>query len=44
MLNRYKVLMLTGRNSKEEIERALKLGADDYVTKPFNVRELQEEN
>ena len=33
--------MLTGRNSKDEIERALKLGADDYVTKPFNVRELQ---
>ena len=23
--NRYKVLMLTGRNSKDEIERALKL-------------------
>ena len=39
--NRYKVLMLTGRNSKEEIERALKLGADDYVTKPFYVRDLQ---
>ena len=33
--------MLTGRNSKEEIERALKLGADDYVTKPFYVRDLQ---
>ena len=30
--------MLTGRKSKDEIERALKLGADDYVTKPFNVR------
>ena len=41
--NRYKVLMLTGRNSKEEIERALKLGADDYVTKPFYVRDLQRE-
>jgi len=40
--NRYKVLMLTGRNSKEEIERALELGVDDYVTKPFYVRDLQE--
>ena len=39
--HRYKVLMLTGRKSKDEIERALKLGADDYVTKPFNVTELQ---
>ena len=37
-----KILMLTGRKSKDEIERALKLGADDYVTKPFYVRELQE--
>ena len=42
--NRYKVLMLTGRNSKDEIERALKLGADDYVTKPFYVRDLSKEN
>ena len=33
--------MLTGRNSKEEIKQALKLGVDDYVTKPFYVRELQ---
>ena len=40
----YKVLMLTGRKSKNEIERALKLGADDYVTKPFNVSELQVKN
>ncbi len=39
--HRYKVLMLTGRKSKNEIERALKLGADDYVTKPFSVTELQ---
>ena len=39
--NRYKVLMLTGRNSKHEIKQALKLGVDDYVTKPFYVRELQ---
>ena len=38
---KYKILMLTGRKSKDEIERALKLGADDYVTKPFNVTELQ---
>ncbi|MEH7501800.1 response regulator [Neobacillus drentensis] len=35
------VLMLTGRKSESDIERALKLGADDYVTKPFSIKELQ---
>ena len=37
----YTVLMLTGRKSEEEIAHALQLGADDYVTKPFSVAELQ---
>lgn len=35
------VLMLTGRKREADIERALKLGADDYVTKPFSIKELQ---
>jgi DNA-binding response OmpR family regulator len=35
------VLMLSGRKSPAEIERALRLGADDYVTKPFSIKELQ---
>lgn len=35
------VLMLSGRKSQSEIEKALKLGADDYVTKPFSIKELQ---
>jgi len=39
--SRYKVLMLTGRNSKSEVESALSLGVDDYVTKPFYVNELK---
>lgn len=39
--HRYNVLMLTGRKSKEEIEHALKLGADDYVTKPFSIPDLR---
>jgi DNA-binding response OmpR family regulator len=35
------VLMLSGRKSPTEIDKALKLGADDYVTKPFSIKELQ---
>lgn len=39
--SRVHVLMLTGRKSEYDIARALKLGADDYVTKPFSITELQ---
>jgi two-component system, cell cycle response regulator len=38
---RISVLMLTARKSENDIARALKLGADDYVTKPFSILELQ---
>ncbi|MDG7001050.1 MAG: response regulator transcription factor [Acidobacteriaceae bacterium] len=34
------VLMLTVRNREEDIVEALETGADDYITKPFHVREL----
>jgi two-component system, OmpR family, KDP operon response regulator KdpE len=34
------VLMLTVRDSEDEKVNALELGADDYVTKPFSMREL----
>ncbi|MDZ5473979.1 diguanylate cyclase [Bacillus sp. 31A1R] len=39
--NQYHILMLTGRKSDQDIASALKLGADDYVTKPFSITELQ---
>ncbi|KAB2336496.1 diguanylate cyclase [Cytobacillus depressus] len=35
------VLMLTGRKSEFDIAEALKLGADDYMTKPFSITELE---
>ena len=34
------IIMLTAKTSEEEIIKGLKLGADDYVAKPFSVREL----
>lgn len=34
------ILMLTARGAEEDKVRGLRSGADDYVTKPFGVREL----
>jgi two-component system KDP operon response regulator KdpE len=34
------ILMLTVRDRQEDLVRALDAGADDYITKPFFVREL----
>lgn len=35
------ILMLTSRNSEIDRVVGLELGADDYMTKPFSIRELQ---
>jgi DNA-binding response OmpR family regulator len=37
-----KVIMVTGANDFDSIERALVLGAVDYITKPFTVAYLEE--
>lgn len=34
------IIMVTAREQKEDIIKGLKLGADDYVTKPFDEAEL----
>ena len=34
------VLMLTARNDQQDISRGLRIGADDYVVKPFGLDEL----
>ena len=34
------VIMLTAKTSDEEIIQGLKLGADDYVAKPFSIQQL----
>jgi DNA-binding response OmpR family regulator len=38
--NRTPILMLTARGEEEDRVLGLDLGADDYITKPFSVREL----
>jgi DNA-binding response OmpR family regulator len=34
------ILMLTAKGQEEDIVRGLELGADDYITKPFSIREV----
>lgn len=38
--SRVPILMLTARDSQEDILRGFHYGADDYLTKPFSFREL----
>lgn len=38
--SRVKIIVLSGQKNEEYIKRALDLGADDYVTKPFSPVEL----
>lgn len=38
--NRTPVLMLTGKSAIQDREKGLDTGADDYLVKPFHVREL----
>jgi two-component system, cell cycle response regulator len=35
------VILLTGRTDREDLLQALKSGADDYLSKPFDAQELQ---
>jgi DNA-binding response OmpR family regulator len=34
------IVMLTARTREEDVFRGLELGADDYITKPFDIVEL----
>jgi len=34
------IMMLTARNEKDDVVKGLKKGADDYLAKPFNEKEL----
>jgi OmpR-family two-component system manganese-sensing response regulator len=36
------VLILSGKSTDEDIQRGLSAGADDYLIKPFRLRELNE--
>jgi two-component system alkaline phosphatase synthesis response regulator PhoP len=37
---RYPILMLTAKSQEIDVVRGLEAGADDYIVKPFSVREL----
>jgi DNA-binding response OmpR family regulator len=38
--NQIAIIFLTGRNGIDDIAQGLETGGDDYITKPFDVREL----
>ena len=38
--SRMPLIMLTARSEEEDVVRALELGADDYLTKPFSPKIL----
>lgn len=40
-LSKMRVLMLSGRKKEEDVIRGLRLGADDYMAKPFSLIELE---
>ncbi len=40
-LRRIPFIMLSGKNKSEDRIKCFKLGADDYLTKPFNPEELE---
>ena len=37
---RQPIIMLTAKNSEDDVINGLTLGADDYIAKPFSIREL----
>ena len=39
-LKEIKVILLSAKNKATDIEYGLKLGAEDYITKPFSVKKL----
>lgn len=39
-LSKVPIIMLTARSDKEDLVKGLNIGADDYISKPFNEKEL----
>ena len=35
------ILLLSGKDQKQDVVDGLEAGADDYLTKPFDIRELR---
>ena len=42
-LNNCKVIFLSAKNKESDIEKAMNLGANAYMTKPFSIKKLVEQ-
>jgi response regulator RpfG family c-di-GMP phosphodiesterase/serine/threonine protein kinase len=40
-LGRLKIIIISGRGDLDELAKSLPMGADDYIAKPFGVRQLE---
>ena len=41
-LRRIPILMVTALSEKDDVMQAIKVGADDYLVKPYNINDLSE--
>lgn len=37
-----KLIFLSAKNKTQDIEKGMKMGADDYITKPFSIKKVLE--
>lgn len=42
-LSKIRIIFLSAKSKKEDIEYGLSLGADKYMTKPFNTKQIMQE-
>lgn len=42
LLEETRIILMSAKTAKEDIEKGLSLGADNYITKPFTIKKILE--